>query len=630
MASSESEHIKIYCACGAGLKLPPTAIGKKIKCPKCGSVFVAEEEESPFSLAPLDTFDEEVAAKAQQARKIEQERLEHANASGKPGTPCPLCGKSIAHGAVMCVACGYDSRTGRRVGKANASVSAATRLVKSAGTFLLGCVLSGVGALLGASLWLIIGIMTNYEIGWIAWILGLLAGAGMTIGYRQHNTRAGITAACIALGGILLGKAAFIVFLIYTFTTGDTEDIQLLRGHLIQRYTDEELSKRGIWDPEERIQQAPELAAEAERRVSRMKDVEVQQVVQGFRDDEAALEESFSEVGLLRSRIAWHDAEREAEATGLKWNDGERDRIAEKNERKLKLLPESHLRDRERELDAWEKDGRFADAQYVQDRLAYEFVEEDLRLDPPADWKGMEDLDVEDWDVPDKVWKEYYQAAMEDVKELTGEERVSKLKEMESQREDDQIRGRLAYHRATLQANREGISIYDWERRTAQREKQSKELDALTHEQLAEEAARLDQWEKDGKEKDSDYLRDQLIYTEVEIEMEKRRGQLSESEDDSYWTPDQSEWQKLYADASSKVDSIPADDYGPKLREAELEHQRISTERFAAAQREEGTRLAGSLARFFFMSMLTPLNIIFLLLALSTAYRVGSRGFSKE
>jgi hypothetical protein len=78
--------------------------------------------------------------------------------------------------------------------------------MESKGSLVTGILLSLAGALVGALVWFGVAWATNYEIGWIAWGVGVLAGAGMLVGYRQTDTIAGILAAVISLVGILGAK----------------------------------------------------------------------------------------------------------------------------------------------------------------------------------------------------------------------------------------------------------------------------------------------------------------------------------------------------------------------------------------------------------------------------------------
>lgn len=80
--------MKFSCpTCGKVLNVKDEYAGKKARCPSCKEVLTV-----PY--AP------EAAALAAQPAAA-------ANA-------CPSCGGSLAEGAVFCVACGYDLRTGKQ------------------------------------------------------------------------------------------------------------------------------------------------------------------------------------------------------------------------------------------------------------------------------------------------------------------------------------------------------------------------------------------------------------------------------------------------------------------------------------------------------------------------------------
>ena len=74
------------------------------------------------------------------------------------------------------------------------------------GLFILGLLGSIIGAFVGATVWCVITVLTNYEIGIIGWGLGGLAGLGMALGYRHARVAAGVTAAVIAVLGIVGAK----------------------------------------------------------------------------------------------------------------------------------------------------------------------------------------------------------------------------------------------------------------------------------------------------------------------------------------------------------------------------------------------------------------------------------------
>ncbi|MEW6198435.1 MAG: hypothetical protein AB1601_07210 [Planctomycetota bacterium] len=79
--------------------------------------------------------------------------------------------------------------------------------------FSVGLLGSLVGALIGAAVWAVVAIATNYQLGIIAWGLGALAGYGMARGHREGRAGAGITAALVAILGILAARVVMVSYL---------------------------------------------------------------------------------------------------------------------------------------------------------------------------------------------------------------------------------------------------------------------------------------------------------------------------------------------------------------------------------------------------------------------------------
>lgn len=69
-----------------------------------------------------------------------------------------------------------------------------------------------IGAAIGAAIWVAVGHFTGYEVGWIAWGVGFLAGLGVraTAG-NQQGAGPGATAVGMAVLAIVLAKYAVIV-----------------------------------------------------------------------------------------------------------------------------------------------------------------------------------------------------------------------------------------------------------------------------------------------------------------------------------------------------------------------------------------------------------------------------------
>lgn len=109
---------------------------------------------------------------------------------------------------------------------------------------LLGLLGGGIGGAIGAAIWAVIAYTTGFEVGWIAWGVGVLAGVGMAIGARDDTSMlTGILAAVIALGSVLAGKYIAITYMVNDHipsslsTTITDEDIQVhIADQLVEEY----------------------------------------------------------------------------------------------------------------------------------------------------------------------------------------------------------------------------------------------------------------------------------------------------------------------------------------------------------------------------------------------------------
>jgi hypothetical protein len=97
--------------CNSSFSVEDKFIGRKAKCSKCGETFVVQapaEASEPEKPEEVYAFSSESPAPA----------LGNANIDsllGGESVRCPVCQKEMAIGAVICVNCGYDMRTGARV-----------------------------------------------------------------------------------------------------------------------------------------------------------------------------------------------------------------------------------------------------------------------------------------------------------------------------------------------------------------------------------------------------------------------------------------------------------------------------------------------------------------------------------
>ncbi len=196
-------------SCQKKLKAHEKLAGKKVKCPGCGAVLKIPQPGSTATAAS--------SAASSAASQREDIPLQEPKES-----TCPSCRKPLSPSAVLCVDCGYDLRSGRKLQteidseesapasfsprsweKSSADVHASSQ---ANGPFWRGCVLSAIAVLITAAVWCGVAVFTGREFGLIAWALGIMAGGGMVLGYGGDNDLAGITAAFIALFGIVAAK----------------------------------------------------------------------------------------------------------------------------------------------------------------------------------------------------------------------------------------------------------------------------------------------------------------------------------------------------------------------------------------------------------------------------------------
>ncbi|MBI1374052.1 MAG: hypothetical protein GC159_15130 [Phycisphaera sp.] len=81
---------------------------------------------------------------------------------------------------------------------------------------LKGTLYAAVGALVGAMIWYTVARATQYEVGWIAWIVGAVIGLGMAMGAGdKRSLREGMIAIALAIASIMFAK-----YLIYRAISG--------------------------------------------------------------------------------------------------------------------------------------------------------------------------------------------------------------------------------------------------------------------------------------------------------------------------------------------------------------------------------------------------------------------------
>jgi len=104
----------------------------------------------------------------------------------------------VPAGNVLCINCGHHLGIG---------VSAETVVrVRKAGRAGVALAVAGAASVVGGLVWAGIVVATGYEVGIVAWGIGLLCGVAIVLVTDERNERMGAAAAGLAFLGLLIGK----------------------------------------------------------------------------------------------------------------------------------------------------------------------------------------------------------------------------------------------------------------------------------------------------------------------------------------------------------------------------------------------------------------------------------------
>jgi len=292
MAAGTGEKITVQCNCGAKLKAPASAAGRKAKCPKCGATLTVQAPPPAAEDDGLDALYDLASDAKQAARGAPAEQV---------AVLCPGCRTRMEAGAVLCTNCGYDTRTGKSLATSTSASSAPPPAAKGTayapslrtsvqtqessttgpgegGNLIKGAVISAIFAFVGALVWYFIAKGTHREIGWIAWGVGVAAGFGMMIGYNGTSVKSGAVAAAMAVGGILLGKFMVFTWVVVPLFAGpqmnemlDKELAKLSDEDKLQVWvTNQQLEKKGISPADATDEQREAASDEADKIIAKM------------------------------------------------------------------------------------------------------------------------------------------------------------------------------------------------------------------------------------------------------------------------------------------------------------------------------------------------------------------------
>jgi len=413
-ATASQGTVKVGCpSCGKHIRVPANATGRKARCPACEGVFVIGQiPASPAVAIQPKPVSQPAARSAPKPAPASQPPLPEADQEQDDGTYgwsdgggsllaeaeqqpaadagtayklCPNCGQTMPAEARLCVACGFDTKTGRRMqdtavsGGGGGALSAVGGVlgsaVRSSGALLLGTLLSFLGAMLGAAIWAGIAYAVHLEIGWIAWAIGGLAGGGMYLGYRNQSTLAGLIASFMAVLGIVVGKIGVFVIVVLSMlaTMATTTDNAAPGGAAIKS-----------------------------------------------RDNESNMMERYA--------LASHHAELKANRQGLSYDDPKRNAIYTQEEQRFKAMPPDQIKKAADEMEKWEQGGKWKDAAYVRDFLIYSYI--DKALEAEADKKGVE---TDEREVTPVQWQQHHRDAVKRADGIAADQRLAEAKRIEAE-----------------------------------------------------------------------------------------------------------------------------------------------------------------------------------------------------
>ncbi len=74
------------------------------------------------------------------------------------------------------------------------------------GNLAMGLVFGAAAAIAGAAVWAGVTIVTHYEIGWLAWGIGVLVGFACVLGAKKPSVKLGATSASLAILSLVIAK----------------------------------------------------------------------------------------------------------------------------------------------------------------------------------------------------------------------------------------------------------------------------------------------------------------------------------------------------------------------------------------------------------------------------------------
>lgn len=221
--------IKFRCGCGQKIGVPEAVAGKRVKCPGCGNAVVVP---AASAMTEAGAPQKPAAAPKPTRSAPPPARVEEA-ASESPADEPALNEPSLLNDALVASESeksgegDYDLaiepevapvRAAPATPKADAprSVTPARKAPAASqpsdpteikqGSTVRAIIGATIAAGIGAVVWGGIGAATGYEVGWVAWGIGLFVGLGAAIAANGKGVGVAVVAAVMAVAGIGVGK----------------------------------------------------------------------------------------------------------------------------------------------------------------------------------------------------------------------------------------------------------------------------------------------------------------------------------------------------------------------------------------------------------------------------------------
>ncbi len=563
MSMSDSGRISVYCPCGAKLKIAEEHLGRKAKCPKCAEVFTLEappqSDSGTFELSPPDTesdFLSEMAAAAEKAPPAQ-------SAPTTGGVTCVNCNQKHPAEERICVHCGYDCEKGKvvkKVGKLKATDGLLVSISKRLGVFGLGCAFSTAGALVGAGAWFAVAVISQYEIGYIAWGLGLLAGGGMAWGYGDRNAKAGATAALISAGGIVAAKLAIFIYF-------NAAGISALRADIAQIGT----------------------------------------------DTQQKLEDGSFE-------LVDHRVEQEGLRNQWYWDDPRRENAYNIHGEAVDQLSEQEIAADLASAKAWNDGERWDDQDYQTNFMIMHYANK--AWEEKQEKNGNNDQ--EGYPSPGKrEWRRLVDDARTKVESMEPSELANLAKDTNSKREHETKLAQLTDQNVAIQLVRAGISPEDGEQYEKVMAADKDANKSMTLEEITTAIEENQRWEKSGKWDDPDFLRQDLIYMKTNQVVQDESAEHFEK-DDYDWRVSNEKWATYYAQATEEVTPLSDTEVVEATKQIEVEEIARRQAFIDRIQQQVTNRTAKEAMSYFFADYFGGMDLIFGAFAIFTAWGIAS------